>query len=59
MKLNLIMSNVLKYLDICFNVLFGASNSEDILQMGYEVHLLDSISILRLLHIPYMALIES
>ena len=30
----------MKYLDICSNVLFGASNSEDILQMGYEVHLL-------------------
>ena len=33
MKSNLIMLNVLKYLDIC-------SNSEDILQMGYELHLL-------------------
>ena len=49
MKSNLIMFNVLKYLDICSNVLFGASNSEYISQMGYEVHLLDSIGTLCLL----------
>jgi len=52
-------SNVLKYLDIWSNVLFGESYSEYRIQMVYEVHLLDRICTFCLLHIPFMALIKS